>query len=98
MTLSQHGLIDVVPVPVADVRVETIEGELLLYHPEQTKAIYLNPSAAIIWSLCDGRRRVGEIIALIAESYPESKPDLAEDVFATVAKLRDSGVLSEKLG
>jgi hypothetical protein len=83
-------------VPIADVRVETIEGELLLYHPQQTTAIYLNPSAAVIWSLCDGRRRIGEIIALIGASYPEAGGDLAEDVFATVAQLRDSGVLSAK--
>ena len=98
MTASQNAMIDVVPVPVADVRVETIEGELLLYHPQQTKAIYLNPSAAVIWSLCDGRRRIGEIIALIAASYPEPKDHLTEEVFASVAQLRDSGVLSAKPG
>jgi Coenzyme PQQ synthesis protein D (PqqD) len=94
MTGSRDALLDVVPVPVADVKVETIEGELLVYHPLQTKAIYLNPSAAVIWSLCDGRRRIGEIVTLIAESYPEAKDDLAEEVLATVAQLRDSGVLS----
>jgi hypothetical protein len=94
MTGSKNALLDVVPVPVADVKVEAIEGELLLYHPQQTKAIYLNPSAAVIWSLCDGRRRIGEIVKLIAENYPEAKDHLAEEVFATVAQLRDSGVLS----
>ncbi len=94
MTASQNALLNTVPVPVADVRAETIEGELLLYHPLQTRAIYLNPSAAVIWSLCDGHRRIGDIVALIAESYPDSKDQLAEDVFATVAELRDSGVLT----
>jgi len=98
MTESQNAMLDMVPVPVADVKVETIEGELLLYHPLQTKAIYLNPSAAVIWSLCDGRRRISEIIALIGDSYPESKEHLAEEVFATVAQLRDSGVLSAEPG
>lgn len=98
MTASQKAMIDLVPVPVADIRVEAIAGELLLYHPQQTKAIYLNPSAAVIWSLCDGQRRIGEIIALIEESYPEAKENLTEDVFATVAQLRDNGVLSTGQG
>ena len=94
MTESQSGMTDLVPTPVPNVRVEAIEGELLLYHPQQTRAIYLNPTAAIIWSLCDGHRRIGEIIRLIEEGYPESKENLSEEVFATLAQLRDNGVLS----
>ena len=66
--------------------------------PRHTKAIYLNPSAAVIWSLCDGQRRVGDIIQLIGESYPESKDQLTEEVLSTVAQLRDSGVLLSKQG
>jgi predicted DNA-binding protein (MmcQ/YjbR family) len=95
-TLSRNVSIDSVPAPGADVRVEVIEGELLLYHPEQTKAIYLNPSAAVIWSLCDGRRRAQEIIDLIAESYPDSKPNLTEEVLATLEELYESRVLMVK--
>ena len=89
-------MFDLVPVPVADVKAEAIEGELLLYHARHTRAIYLNPTAAVIWSLCDGHRRVGDIIQLIGESYPESKDSLTEEVFATLAQLRDNGVLSSK--
>jgi hypothetical protein len=90
---EKAAMIDLVPVPVTGVKAETIDGELLLYHPRQTKAIYLNPSAAGIWSLCDGQRRVGEIIEMIGESYPEAKDNLQEEVFATLQRLRDDGVL-----
>ena len=83
-----------VPAPAADVKVEVIEGEVLLYHPGQTTAVYLNPPAAIIWKLCDGRRDVAEIIRLIEESYPEAAPNLTEDVFATLAELYDNHVLA----
>jgi hypothetical protein len=98
MTDSQDAAMDMVPAQAADVKVEAIEGELLLYHPRHTKAIYLNPSAAVIWSLCDGQRRIGDIIRLIGESYPESKDHLAEEVLATVTHLRDSGVLLSRPG
>ena len=89
----QNVSLDSIPAPVADVRVEVIEGELLLYHPEQTKAIYLNPSAAVIWSLCDGQRRAQEIIQLIGESYPDATPDLTKEVLATLEELCQSRVL-----
>jgi Coenzyme PQQ synthesis protein D (PqqD) len=92
---SHKPTVGSVPAPLADVKVEVIEGELLLYHPQQTKAIYLNPSAAVIWSLCDGRRNVREIIDLIGESYPESKANLTEEVLATLGQLYDNGVLLE---
>jgi Coenzyme PQQ synthesis protein D (PqqD) len=93
MTEANTAMTDLVLKPVADIKVESIDGELLLYHPRQTKAIYLNPTAAVIWSLCDGQRRVGEIIQLIGECYPESKGNLEEDVFTTLQELRDNGVL-----
>jgi hypothetical protein len=95
MTASPNA-IDRIPAPVPDVKVEVIDGELLLYHPRQTRAVYLNPPAAVIWSLCDGRRPVHEIIRLIGESYPESKASLTEDVLATLQQLHDNGVLVAK--
>ena len=96
MTTSNlfNVMADLIPAPVPDVKVETIEGELLLYHPRNTRAVYLNPTAAVIWEFCDGRRRVREIIALIEECYPEARDNLAQDVFSTLAQLRDNGVLS----
>lgn len=84
--------------PASDVRAEVVGGELLLYHPAQTKAIYLNPSAAVIWSLCDGRRNVQEIIQLIGEGYPEARANLVEDVFATLRELCEQRVLGDRGG
>lgn len=93
MTQPKTATIDLAFAPVTGVKTETIDGELLLYHPRLTKAVYLNPAAAVIWSLCDGQRRVGEIIQLIGDSYPESKDTLKEEVFSTLQRLRDDGVL-----
>jgi hypothetical protein len=84
---------DTIPAPVPDVKVETIAGELLLYHPAQTKAVYLNPPAAIIWSLCDGRRDVRTIVQLIAESYPDSTASLADEVLAALTELYENQLL-----
>lgn len=91
--MSGDGLEDV-PVPAADIATEIVEGEVLLYHPAQTRAIYLNPSAALVWGLCDGRRSLREIVRVIGESYPEAGAELADDVKAVVRQLREGGVLA----
>ena len=86
-------IVDQIPMPISNVESEVIDGEVLLYQPQQTRAVYLNPTAAVIWSLCDGKRSVREIIRAIDESYPEAGADLKEDVLATLNQLKESGVL-----
>jgi Coenzyme PQQ synthesis protein D (PqqD) len=93
MTESENAIMDRVPVPITDVKTEVIEGELLLYDPRQTKALYLNSSAAVIWTLCDGHRTTKEIIQLIGDGYPEAKTNLTEEVLTTLEQLYESGVL-----
>jgi hypothetical protein len=85
--------IDMVPTPVKGVEMEVVENEVLLYHPQQTRAVYLNPTAALVWGLCDGSRSVGEIIRILGETYPEALATLSEDVVSTVNQLHESGVL-----
>jgi Coenzyme PQQ synthesis protein D (PqqD) len=92
MTFSQDTVIDLIPQPAGDIETEIVEGEVLLYHPQKTRAVYLNPTAAIIWGLCDGSRSVREIMRLIGESYPEAD-DLANHVMVTLNLLQESGIL-----
>ncbi len=68
------------PCRSAALHTETMEDELLLYDPSGTRIIQLNPTAALIWQLCDGQRRVEEIVALLQAAYPESAGSIAEDV------------------
>ena len=44
-----------------DYRLEAIDNELLLYHPAETKILYCNETASLIWQLCDGQRTLQEI-------------------------------------
>ncbi|HHD56534.1 MAG TPA: PqqD family protein [Desulfobulbaceae bacterium] len=73
---------------------EELDGELLLYHLDQTKTVYLNNSAAIVWHLCNGENSVGDIIAFLEEKYPEAVKEIAGDVQDTLLKLLDAGALS----
>lgn len=72
---------------------ETMDNELLLYHPAETKVMYCNQTASLIWQLCDGERTVQGIIDLLAEAYPEAAGDIAQDVRATLQQFTDHGAI-----
>jgi len=86
-------MMDLILVPVADVATEIVDDEVLLYHPQNARVIYLNPTAAVVWGLCDGTRSMRSIIELISESYPDAGTSLSEEVLATLNQLQKSGVL-----
>ena len=67
-----------------DYRLEKIDDELLLYHPSQTTIMYCNPSASLIWQLCDGERTVEEIISLLSTAYEQLHKDISVEVTTTL--------------
>ena len=73
---------------------EELDGELLLYHLDQTRTIYLNSSAALVWNLCDGRSTVAEIIAFLQGEYPEAAAQMEHDVLEALANLHQAGAVS----
>ncbi|MBN1220170.1 MAG: PqqD family protein [Anaerolineae bacterium] len=87
MLLSQK------PRPKPDYRLELMDGELLLYHPGQTKIFYCNPTASLIWHLCDGQRTVKEITALLRQAFPAAASAIAADVEATLQQFAAHGAI-----
>lgn len=82
-----------IPRPNQQFKIEQIDGETLLYHLGQTKTVYLNQSATLIWQLCDGHRSVEEIVALLKQQYPEQAQSIASDVNAALAQFVDEGAI-----
>jgi hypothetical protein len=76
-----------------DYRLEMIDGELLLFHPSETQILYCNPTASLIWQLCDGRRTGQEITTLLAEAFPEDAETIATDVEATLRQFLRHGAI-----
>lgn len=74
-------------------KLEALDDELLLYHPTQTRAIYMNQTAMLVWGLCDGRT-VDAIIEALADAYPDAAATLPEDVRATITQLAEFGALT----
>ena len=81
------------PRRVSGYLMETMDNELLLYHPAETQVMYCNQTASLIWQLCDGERTVQGIIDLLVEAYPEAAQDIAQDVQATLRQFADHGAV-----
>lgn len=72
-----------------DYRLEMIDGELLLYHLNETKILYCNQTASLIWNLCDGELTVEAITNLLQDAYPEAADVIADDVQKTLGLFID---------
>lgn len=82
-----------IPRQKADFHLEQMDNELLLYHPGQTKTIYLNETASLIWQLCDGNRTVGEIAKLLKDAFPDGAESMEDDVDQTLHGFEEHGAI-----
>ncbi len=74
-------------------RLEALDDELLLYHPGQTTIIYCNPTASLVWQLCDGTRTIGEMIDLLSAAYEQPAEVVKADVFAVLEEFCRHGAV-----
>ncbi len=82
-----------IPKHISDYRLEGFEGELLLYHPVKTQAVYLNETAALIWRLCDGQRSVAEIRSFLRETYLKDADKIDQDLITTLDRFSGCGAI-----
>lgn len=75
-------------------RLEVIEDEVLLFHPGQTRILYCNQTASLIWQLCDSERTVQEITTLLTEAYPDAASDIAKEIESTLQMLEEHGAIT----
>jgi pyrroloquinoline quinone biosynthesis protein D len=73
----------------ARLRYDEVREEHMLLVPEG--AVRLNPSAAAVLELCDGRRSVDDIVGVLSERYKGA--DVGEDVRDLVDGMAQRGLL-----
>src|SRR5262245_48222751 len=77
---DRHMTIGNKPRPKADYRLESLDNEILLYHPASTRVLYLNETASLIWRLCNGERMTSEIMALLKDAFPDEAATIEQEV------------------
>ncbi len=75
------------------VRFIGMDQELMLHNPITRKFHILNPTASMIWSLCDGSHTLEQISMKLKKKFKESGEDILQDVCKTVEELRKDGFL-----
>jgi PqqD family protein of HPr-rel-A system len=74
------------PSKAADVLELDMGDGVILYNHDSSLVHHLNPSAAILWKLCDGEASVGQLAKEIAEEYGLEPKEVEVQVTAVVAE------------
>src|SRR5438874_2384916 len=90
---SRPACPEAVPRLAAGVRLATdrVTGRPILLYPEGV--LLLNPTAAAVLGLCDGRRPLAEVVALLGDRYRTAREELTRDVTGLLDRLRERGLL-----
>jgi hypothetical protein len=69
------------------------DGWLVLVNLDTGRSLALNPTAAAIWRLVDGRRTPGDIAAALAETFTDTPAHLLDDVREVLSSFSDTGLV-----
>ena len=81
------------PTRSADVTLQRVGREAILYDRRNGRAHVINDSAARIWDLCDGRASQEEITRAFAASYDMPESAVQDDVTRILTTFRELQVL-----
>ncbi|HEY3111775.1 MAG TPA: PqqD family protein [Chloroflexota bacterium] len=70
-----------------------VDGELVLYDPDEQRLHVLNPTAGLIWRLCDGKHQESDLVETLAGRYPRNRSAIEEDVPRIIGRFRSEGLL-----
>ncbi len=71
-------------------------GEVMIYHEDHDTVHVLNETAALIWSLLDGRHTIDDLQCEVRKKFfVEDERDISGDVERAVKELRRQGLLEE---
>lgn len=80
------------PKPTPDMEIIASDEGFVVHDADRNVIHYLNQTAAVVLSLCDGERTVDEIASLLQRQFGLAEPPRA-DVAAAVVALREQGVV-----
>lgn len=89
-------LSDLKPVRISGIKIEEIGKEAVLYSSSQKSIHVLNPTARLIWELCDGDHTLSDIEKEIRRRFavPEDL-DVMGDIRRTLAVFAEKEILEQ---
>jgi PqqD family protein of HPr-rel-A system len=77
----------------ADLAVVELDGEAVIYDPVSGDLHHLNPTATVVFSLCDGSASIRELAVEIAEVFGQPTDEIEAQVRRLLRGLRKQGLL-----
>jgi hypothetical protein len=77
----------------ADLAVVEIDGEAVIYDEPSRDVLYLNPTATIVFGLCDGTGTVKEMAADIADAFSVPTDQVERQVRSLLREFKKSRLL-----
>ncbi len=74
-------------------KAEKFDNEVLLYAVSNTRGVYLNETASLVWEMYGQNLSIDKIITLLEEAYPQQKEAIREDVATAFESLIENGAL-----
>jgi hypothetical protein len=72
-----------------------LDDNVALYDDVGQLLILLNASAAAVWERCDGVTTYAAMVAELAEAHGADTADIEDDVWQTVRKLAELGLVED---
>ena len=57
------------------------------------RILKLNDTGVLLWQLCTGELNVGDILAMLGESYPENEDVISRDVYRVLDTFKEYEVI-----
>jgi hypothetical protein len=80
-------------VQAKDIIWRRIGDEVVVIKDDGLATHVLNKTAALIWELCDGKRGINEIAAVLCERYDVSPEEARADIKETIENLIKVGIV-----
>jgi len=71
---------------------------LIIYDRDANLVHHLNPSAATVWRMCEGRRTVGEVVQAIVDGVRASPHEVNAQVTDLLRELHELGLTEDASG
>lgn len=82
----------------ADLAVVELDGEAVIYDERDGSLHHLNPSATLVFSLCDGSSSTQQIAADISESFGVAAEEVEAQLRGLLRQFRRAGLLERAEG
>ncbi len=69
-----------------DLETTEVPDGFVIYDEPAEKVHYLNPTAAVIYTLCDGKKTVGDLQSFVREAYDLNEDIELDDFFTELEK------------